>query len=646
MKKIVTGIVAHVDAGKTTLSKALLYQSGSLRQAGRVDKGDSFLDTSQMEKQRGITIFSHEAQLKSGQTDIALLDTPGHIDFAAQMEQVLQVLDYAILVISATDGIQGHTRMLWDLLKKYQLPVFIFVNKMDTPSADGPAMLSQLQELLDDGCLSFGDNQLDADTQENIALQDDQVLNAFLEKGKLDQQTIRQLIKKRKVFPVYLGSALKMEGTKNLLDGLDMWTESKKYRQEFGARVFKVTHDPKGERLTWVKMTGGSLRARTEVLPGQKINQLRSYNGEKFSLVQEAQAGDICTLTGLKDSYIGQGLGNQVDSGQPFIQPALDYALDLKENDLQTCLAALRQLEDEDPQLHVVWSKHLNEIHVQIMGKMQLDVLRQLLDQRFYLDVDFREGGVVYQETITKPVEGVGHFEPLRHYAEAHILLEPAERGSGLQYASDCSLEVLDKNIQHQVLTSMQSRENRGVLIGAPLADVKLTLVGGKASNVHTVGGDFRQATYRAIRQGLMEAQKSGSCQLLEPWYDFRLLVGQNQVGRAMTDIERMGGSFNPPEPRGNLALITGTAPVAEMKDYPEEVRAYTHGEGQLECLLGGYRPAHNASEVVASRDYDPVGDLEYTPDSVFCAHGAGYPVAWDEVPQKMHCLYYTSEPG
>ena len=507
MKKIVTGIVAHVDAGKTTLSEALLYQSGSLRQAGRVDKGDSFLDTSQMEKQRGLTIFSHEAQLKSGQTDIALLDTPGHIDFAAQMEQVLQVLDYAILVISATDGIQGHTRMLWDLLKKYQLPVFIFVNKRDTPSADGPAMLSQLQELLDDGCLSFGDNQLDADTQENIALQDDQVLNAFLEKGKLDQQTIRQLIKKRKVFPVYLGSALKMEGTKNLLDGLDMWTESKKYRQEFGARVFKVTHDPKGERLTWVKMTGGSLRARTEVLLGQKINQLRSYNGEKFSLVQEAQAGDICTLTGLKDSYIGQGLGNQVDSGQPFIQPALDYALDLKENDLQTCLAALRQLEDEDPQLHVVWSKHLNEIHVQIMGKMQLDVLRQLLDQRFDLDVDFREGGVVYQETITKPVEGVGHFEPLRHYAEAHILLEPAERGSGLQYASDCSLEVLDKNIQHQVLTSMQSRENRGVLIGAPLADVKLTLVGGKASNVHTVGGDFRQATYRAIRQGLMEAK-------------------------------------------------------------------------------------------------------------------------------------------
>jgi len=653
MKHIVTGIVAHVDAGKTTLSEALLYQAGGIRKLGRVDKGDAFLDPDALEKKRGITIFSHQARLQYQNLELTLLDTPGHVDFASQTEQVLSVLDYAILVISATDGVQGYTRTLWRLLKHYQVPTFIFVNKIDANGVDQEQVLNQLQKVLSEGCIAFNDGNstdIPEDSFEDIAMQNDTVLDDFLNTGKLEDSTIQQMIKNREIFPCYFGSALKVSGIDTFLNGLEKWTTEDTYQADFGAQVFKISHDDKGERLTWVRVTSGVLPNKTVLIKDQKANQLRVYNGAKFDVVQEIPAGGVCAITGLVDTYPGQGLGNEKDSSKPTIQPVLNYALDPKENDIHTCLTALRQLEDEDPQLHVSWSSHLQEIRVQIMGEVQLEVLQQMMLQRFDLDIDFGEGSILYKETITKAVEGVGHFEPLRHYAEVHLLLEPAPQGSGLIFDTNCSLDVLPRNWQHQVLSNLGAKEHLGVMTGSPITDVKITLVGGKASNVHSVGGDFREATWRAVRQGLMMLKVHDDCQLLEPWYRFRLEVGQEQVGRAMNDIQKMSGNFETPEVSDNtdnsgMTLITGTAPVSEMQGYSQEVNAYTHGQGQLECLIDGYFPCHDAEKVITEANYDPVSDLENTPGSVFCAHGAGYPVQWEDVPQMAH-VPYAHEPS
>ncbi|KRO28969.1 elongation factor G [Lactiplantibacillus fabifermentans] len=649
MPKIVAGVIAHVDAGKTTLTEAMLYQSGTVRELGRVDNGDAFLDPDALEKQRGITIFSHQAQLTYQDLELTLLDTPGHVDFASQTEQVLSVLDYAILVVSATDGVQGYTRTLWRLLARYHVPTIIFVNKMDAPGADRAALLAELQRELAPGCLDFDNSttpgQLTDATVEDVAMQDESVLDAYLTTGELAPATVRALISKRQVFPCYFGSALKLAGVDQLMAGLKTWTQERSYPTDFGAQVFKISHDA-GERLTWLRVTGGTLATKAVLLPEQKVNQLRQYNGTKYTTAPTVSAGEVCAIPGLTETYPGQGLGQQTASLAPAMQPVLNYALDPQENDIHTCLTALRELDDEDPQLHVVWSEHLQEIRVQIMGTVQLEVLQQLMHDRFNLDIGFGEGSILYKETVTAPVEGVGHFEPLRHYSEVHLLIQPTAVGSGLTFDSNCSLEVLGRNWQHQVLTNLQAKEQLGVLIGAPLTDAKVTLVGGRASNVHSVGGDFREATWRALRQGLMMAKTAGNYQLLEPWYRFRLTVDQTQVGRAMNDIQRMSGTFATPDATTGAAMttLTGIAPVAEMQNYSQTVNAYTHGQGQLECLIDGYRPCHNIDDVLASHAYDPVGDLENTPDSVFCAHGAGYPVPWQEVPEMAHCDYtYTA---
>lgn len=640
MKQIVAGIVAHVDAGKTTLSEALLYHAGTLRQLGRVDKGDAFLDPEALEKQRGITIFSHQARLNYEDLVLTLLDTPGHVDFAAQAEQVLSVLDVAILVVSALDGVQGHTRTLWQLLQRYHVPIFIFVNKMDANGTDADQILAQLQQELSPGCLAFPAT-LTSELQEEIALQDEQVLDQFMTTEHLSNDTVRQMIQRRQIFPCYFGAALKLTGITELLAGLHQWTTAPMAQPEFGARVFKISRDDKGERLTWVRLTGGTLQTKAIVVDDEKINQIRRYNGVKYTVVPEMASGDVCALTGLTATYPGQGLGQLADAQRPILQPVLNVALNPQAHDIHVCLAALRELEEEDPELHVTWSEHLQELRVQIMGTVQLEVLQQLLAQCFGLNVTFGAGSILYQETITQSVEGVGHFEPLRHYSEVHLLLEPTAPGSGITFASDCSLEVLGRNWQHQVLSSLKAKEHLGVLTGAPLTDVKISLIGGKASNVHSVGGDFREATWRAVRQGLMMLQAQQACQLLEPWYQFQLTVPTEQVGRAMTDIQRMSGDSTLSEQgTTTMAVLVGTAPVAEMQGYTQEVHAYTHGQGQLECQVLGYRPCHNAAEVIAAANYDPVGDLENTPGSVFCAHGAGYPVHWDEVPAMAHCPY------
>jgi len=652
MKHIVTGIVAHVDAGKTTLSEALLYQTGEVRHFGRVDDQNTFLDPEELEKKRGITIFSHQACLTTNDLALTLLDTPGHVDFAAQTEQVLSVLDYAILVISANSGIQGYTLTLWRLLERYHVPVFIFVNKMDSTQKKSQNLVKQLQANLSAACLDFGNaipklaenDQLADDFYESVALSDDEILNQFLDTGHVKPAAIRDLISQRKIFPCYFGSALKMDKTDELLTGLEYWTQEKPMVSGgFGARVFKVSHTEKKERLTWLRVTSGALHPKAIVLGEQKANQLRVYNGTKYEVSKEISSGEVCAIPGLKETYPGQGLGIKEDAEAPQLTPVLNYAVDPKGQDIQVCLQALRELEDEDPQLHVTWSEQLQEIQVQLMGKIQLEILANLLAARFGLELAFDQGSILYQETITTLVEGVGHFEPLRHYAEVHLLLEPTPRGSGLSFGGDCSLEVLASNWQHQVLTNLQAKQHLGVLAGMPVTDMKITLISGKASNVHTVGGDFRQATWRAVRQGLMELRQQGKCELLEPWYQFNLQVGTNQVGRAMTDIERMSGHFATPEQstgRSETVVLTGEAPVSEMQGYAEEVRSYTHGKGQLECVFAGYRPCHNTAAVIAEKSYDPVSDLDNTPDSVFCAHGAGYPVAWNEVPQMAHVSY------
>lgn len=634
LKHIVTGIIANVDAGKTTLSEALLYQTGNLRNLGRVDNGNTFLDTDQLEKKRGITIFSHQANLEYNDLSLTILDTPGHVDFVTQTEQVLSVLDYAILVISATDGITSHTRSLWNLLKHYHVPVFLFVNKIDISTNKASQILSQLKSELDESIIDFSsDNMI-----EDIATCDESLFEEYLQINTISDEKILSLISDRVIFPCYFGSALKLDGIDKFLQGFNQWTKKLHYPNNFQAKVFKISHNDKGERLTWLRILGGSLKPREEILPEQKISQIRVYNGEKFSTYPTVNAGQVCTIPGLVNTYPGLSIGeNQIDTILT-ITPVLSYALDLNGNDIQACLKALHELEDEDPKLHVTWSEHLKEISVQIMGEIQLEILEQILLDRYNLNVTFTKGNILYKETITNSIEGVGHFEPLRHYSEVHLLLEPGKRGSGLQFENQCSLEVLNKNWQHQIISNLKSKEHLGVLTGSPLTDVKITLLGGKASNVHTVGGDFRQACSRAVRQGLMMLRENNNCQLLEPWYHFRLKVDRTQIGRAINDIQRMHGTLDEQQVEG---ILTGIAPVSEMYDYATNVRSYTHGNGTLELEIAGYYPCHNPIDVISQQNYDPVSDLENTPQSVFCAHGAGYTVNWKDVPATMHCDYF-----
>ena len=636
MKKITTGIVAHVDAGKTTLSEALLYRAGNIRNLGRVDNGDAFLDTQQLEKKRGITIFSHEAKLTTDDAEITLLDTPGHVDFAFQTEEVLSVLDYAILVISATDGVTSYAKTLWNLLEKNHVPVFIFVNKIDIAGTNKGQVLTDIQKSLSENCLDF--SQEDQTFYENVASADDQLLEKYLNGEEIMNSDIQNLIVQRKIYPVYFGSALKLTGITEFLAGFDKWTKEKEYSPDFSARCFKISHDKNGERLSWIKILGGKLQAKTE-LAGEKINQLREYNGEKFTTVVKVNAGEIVAATGLTKTYPGKGFG-ATDAKEASLKPVLTYKLNPLDEDIHACLMALKTLGDENPQLHVTWSEHLQELRVQVMGKIQLEILKQLLQERFTLTVDFEQGSILYKETIAQPVEGVGHFEPLRHYAEVHLLLEPGPRNSGVVFENNCSLEALTKNWQHQIMTALESKEHLGVLLGTPITDVKITLLGGKGSIVHSVGGDFREATYRAVRQGLMELKEQNQLILLEPWYDFRLEVSQEHVGHALNDIQRMSGQFNSPENKGDRTIIEGSAPVSEMQDYAAQVRGYTHGDGIFECVVKGYLPCHNAQEIIEQKNYDPVSDLENTPNSVFCSHGAGHTVTWDKVPETAHYPY------
>lgn len=638
MKKIVAGIIAPVDAGKTTLSEAMLYQSGAIRQLGRVDRGSAHLDPDQEEKRRGITIFSHQTQLQTKDLRLTLLDTPGHVDFAAQTEDVLRVLDYAILLVSATDGVTGYTRTLWHLLDRYHVPAFIFVNKCDGLGANYEKTVDQLQDLAA-GCLPF-DQGLTSELTEQVAMQDDDVLEAYLNNGQLDDDQVRSMIQHRQVFPIYHGSALQDDGVDRLLTGLREWTVEDQKPTQFAARVFRISHDRQGNRLTWLRVLGGQLKAKQELMDGEKADQVRVYDGAHFDISQEIPAGDCCAVTGLSQTFPGQGLGNASDSGRPFFQPVMAYTVTVDKDQVQKCLTALKRLADEDPLLDVIWNSELQEIHVQVMGQVQLEVLQQRLHDEFDMDVQFTAGSILYQETITRPVEGVGHFEPLRHYAEVHLLMEPGKRGSGIHYEAHLSGDVLDLSWQHQILVALRSKQHRGVLIGTPLTDVKITLIAGKGNIVHTVGGDFREAAWRAVRQGLMELRRAGACQLLEPWYSFRLTVDQASVGHALTDIQRMGGQVDAPQQDGSQTVITGTAPVSAMRDYAQQVRSYTHGQGQLECVVDGYRPCHDAQTIIDHADYDPVGDLPNTPGSVFCAHGAGYPVHWDDVPSHMHVPY------
>lgn len=663
MKRIVIGILAHVDAGKTTLSEALLYATGSVRKLGRVDHGDAFLDTNTMERQRGITIFTEPAIITTPDLTLTLLDTPGHVDFSAEMERTLAVLDYAILVISGADGIQGHTETLWRLLKRYNVPTFIFINKMDAPAADKTKLLQQLKKRFSDGCVDFtgshnGTEAL-ADVMEDIAMQSETAMESYLEEGTIPDETIRELIAERALFPCFFGSALKMEGIDEFIAGFEWYVREPEYGGEFGARIYKVSHDSQGNRLTWLKVTGGEFKAKTMLSgtarvgsdPGEskigddglwheKADQVRVYSGAKFSTVDSVVAGTVCAVTGLTRTFPSAGLGKEPDGVNPVLQPVLTYTLLPGECDIHACLVALRELEDEDPLLHVVWQPHLGEVHLQLMGAVQLEVIQQMMHDRFGLDVTFGPGSILYKETIAAPVEGIGHFEPLRHYAETHVLLEPLPQGSGMAYATVCSEDVLDRNWQRLILQHCQEREHVGVLTGSPITDMKITLLVGRAHLKHTEGGDFRQATYRAIRQGLMEAKERGDCRLLEPWYGFRLEVPQDMVGHAMADIQRMSGSFDTPDGDGEYMVLEGEAPVAQMRDYAMDVNAYTHGRGHLSCVFAGYRPCHNVDEVIEQAAYDPESDLENTPDSVFCAHGAGYPVKWYKVPEFMHLDY------
>ena len=643
-KKLVIGILAHVDAGKTTLSESMLYQSGSIRKLGRVDKGDAFLDTYELERERGITIFSKQAQLSIDGLQITLLDTPGHVDFSAEMERTLQVLDYAILVISGADGVQGHTETLWKLLERYHIPVFLFINKMDQNGTDEAALMNELKKRLDENCVDFSQTDTD-ELNESIAMCSEALLEQYLESGEIEDTQIRNLIRKRNLFPCYFGSALKVTGVDEFMRGIMNYTEVATESEEakFGAKVYKISRDDQGNRLTYIKVTSGCLKVK-DLLSGrdrrkekdweEKINQIRIYSGAKFETVNQAERGMICAVTGLSQTYPGEGLGIERDSDIPILEPVLTYQIQLPEDcEVHSMLEKLRQLEEEEPLLHIIWNEKLGEIYAQIMGEVQMEVLKSLIWERFHVRIEFGKGNIVYKETIRQPVEGVGHFEPLRHYAEMHLLLEPAEAGTGLHFFSNCSQDTLDLNWQRLILTHLEEKEHCGVLTGSAITDMHITLTTGKAHQKHTEGGDFRQATYRAVRQGLKKAESI----LLEPYYSYRLEVPADMIGRAMTDVQRMNGSFDTPIQDGESAILTGSAPVVTMRDYQTEVISYTKGRGRLSCTLEGYKPCHNQEEVVKEVGYDSERDLDNPTGSVFCAHGAGFVVKWDEVENYMH---------
>ena len=659
MKKLVIGILAHVDAGKTTLSEELLYLCGEIRKIGRVDHGDAFLDTYELEKERGITIFSKQALLKTENMEVTLLDTPGHVDFSAEMERTLQVLDYAILVINGMDGVQSHTMTLWRLLERYQIPTFLFVNKMDQQGTDHDALLNDLKQHLHENCVDFGRTQdtdygmyeLTPEQLENIAVCEEDILETYLETGIVEDRDIARLIIQRKIFPCYFGSALKEKGVKDFWNGVQKYTAEPKRPTEFGAKVFKIARDEQGNRLTYMKITGGSLKVKTllssnsngQSLPGrkaeeaaweEKADQIRLYSGAKYELTSEAEAGTVCAVTGLTRTYPGEGLGIEQESELPILEPVLNYQIILPDDcDPHQMLQKLRQLEEEEPQLHILWDSQFSEIHAQLMGEVQIEILKKLIWDRFHVAVEFGAGSIVYKETVAEPVEGVGHFEPLRHYAEVHLLIEPGEPGSGCQFFTACSEDVLARNWQRLILTHLEEKEHIGVLTGSPLTDVQITILTGRAHAKHTEGGDFRQATYRAVRQGLRKARNI----LLEPYYEFRLEVPAEMIGRAMADVQKMQGTFDAPEVEGETAILKGTAAVAQMRDYQKEVVSYTHGTGKLFCSLKGYAPCKNQDEVVQNIGYDPEADLENPTGSVFCAHGAGFVVPWDQVEDYMH---------
>lgn len=639
MNRLVIGILAHVDSGKTTLSEGLLYTAGTLRRLGRVDHRDAFLDTNEIERERGITIFSKQAVMQYQDTSFTLLDTPGHVDFSTEAERTLSVLDYAILVISGTDGVQNHTETLWRLLERYNVPTFIFVNKTDL-FVDRTAVMKELQYRLSDGCIDFGADRNSADFFDALSMCDENIMNSFLADGTVKTDDIRIAISKRSVFPCFFGSALKLDGVKEFLDGFHLYTRRVIYDDNFGARVFKISEEEDGTRLTHMKITGGSLRVKEQLAGNKKaewtdkVNQIRIYSGAKYQTADEAEAGMVCAVTGLSKTYAGEGIGNEPDAPEAVLESVLTYRIDLPDGiDITSALASLRRLEEEDPQLHIIYNEQLREIHAQVMGEVQLEVLERVIPERFGFKVTFSNGSIAYKETISAPAEGVGHYEPLRHYAEVHLLLEPAERGSGLLFSADCPPDTLDRNWQRLILTHLKEKQHIGVLTGSPITDMKITLIAGRAHQKHTEGGDFRQATYRAVRQGLAMTESI----LLEPYYEFHLEVPAECIGRAMTDIDKMGGTFGTPETIDDMARIAGNAPVSEMRGYGREVAGYTRGRGRLNCILSGYGDCHNAEEVIAEIGYNFDTDTENPADSVFCSHGAGFAVKWDKVYDYMH---------
>ena len=627
------GILAHVDAGKTTLSEILLYLTGKIRKIGRVDHQDTFLDTFSLEKERGITIFSKQAVFSLGDTEVTLLDTPGHIDFSSEMERTLQVLDYAVLVINGMDGIQAHTLTLWKLLDRYHVPTFLFVNKMDQIGTNQDKLLRQLQERLSEECLDFGNASSWSQNMENMAMSDEHAMEKYLEEGTLDTEDIQGLITRRKIFPVYFGSALKNIGVETFLSGLATYMEQKKYPDIFGARIYKISRDEQGNRLTHLKITGGSLRVK-DVFDDEKVDQIRIYSGNQYELVHTIGPGSICTVTGLIKSQAGQGLGFEEHTYRPYIEPVLNYRIELpQECNVAKMLDDLKKLEEEEPHLNIVWNEELSEIHAQVMGEIEIEILRSLILERFGVEVHFDSGNLVYKESIKSPVIGVGHFEPLRHYAEVHLLLEPGDRGSGMEYATNCNEDDLDRNWQRLVLTHLKEREHIGVLTGSEITDMKITLIAGRGHLKHTEGGDFRQATYRALRQGLMKAESL----LLEPVYAFRIELPKEFLGRALSDIERMYGRYQDPEFEGDWAILEGVAPVKTMMNYQIEVLSYTKGTGRCLFSLEGYEPCHNTEEVIEEKAYDPENDPRERSGSVFCKKGAGFYVPWDQVESFMH---------
>lgn len=626
------GLLAHVDAGKTTLAEGILYRSGSIRKLGRVDHGNAFLDTYDLERRRGITIFSKQAELEIDGLSVSLLDTPGHIDFSAEMERTLQVLDYAVLVISGADGVQGSVQTLWRLLKQYEIPVFLFVNKMDQPGTDKRKLLEELNQKLDSRCIDF--DEVRENFMEEVAMCDEELLELYLEQGTVSSDRIGEAVKERKVFPCYFGSALKMQGIDELLKGLGKYARCPVYGREFGARVYKISRDEQGNRLTHMKITGGILKVKTLLETGEKVDQIRIYSGTGYESVQSVQAGSICAVTGLSKTSSGDGLGMEGAGAKPSLEPVLNYEIKLPEGtNVHDMFLKLKQLDEEEPELQIVWDEVLGEIHAKVMGEIQIEILKTLISERFHVDVEFGTGNIVYKETISDTVEGVGHYEPLRHYAEVHLLMEPGEPGSGLVFNTLCSEDLLDRNWQRLILTHLMEKKHKGVLIGAEITDMKISLASGRAHTKHTEGGDFRQATYRAVRQGLRQATSV----LLEPVYEFCLSIPSDKVGRAMTDIQKMYGSFDTPQTEGAMTVIRGTAPVIHMREYASEVMAYTKGLGSLSCTLKGYEPCHNAGEVIETVRYDPEADTDNPTGSVFCVHGAGFNVTWDEVPNYMH---------